>query len=694
MTNLEAFINKEKEYFKSMNLNINWSDSKWEVSEWLPHRGQDHSILFKTIRKITKTVPDQYFLPIEEELPFLFSEFSKAVIVNIVRRRNIGYMSARNYVIACRRIHVICNMKNDYSPENITLNHCNELMNFLKGCGYSETNLYDSSKAVKVIVDILNKNSITSKPIKFIYTKKSPHRYHDYTPLSSSENDTVRKGKKLPSKEAFMAYAECTNNPINNYEEILLRTIDLLIATGQRANEVAYLPYDCWVVKEKVDENGQQLKDVNGKVLVDYGLRYYAVKPFQTRVHWLAEQDVDLAKRSIERLKELTLPFREIVKFHENNPGRLWDLDPESLISDDELLEYFGFNNVNNLHLNFDRKGIKAYLVKENTNRPYFQSGNRLKRYTKQYIYKVSEIEKCFAKNHKDFIINAISSTSKLMISDILSIRPEGAFRFKRKANTIKVDIGVTKLSEINRALGSYSNFESTFDRRGLKELDGGKIILKSHDFRHWRNTLYEKGGMSNVQQALAMGRKDLAQNVVYQHTNEKERTNLQRDFIEHNSIANKVEFLHDGIKNKAIVGDLTDTYHSLLKNKEYDNAEMFLKTQASAMHITPYGACTHDFSQHPCKKHLACWDNCSHLHLTGAKEERENLEDILNSSKKSLDQMRKESDIIFGKDKWIEKTESLINNIEKGLSLTTGRVFPDGDSKGINFNNKRNDSV
>jgi hypothetical protein len=40
-------------------------------------------------------------------------------------------------------------------------------------------------------------------------------------------------------------------------------------------------------------------------------------------------------------------------------------------------------------------------------------------------------------------------------------------------------------------------------------EADGSRISLRTHQSRHWRNTLYKLGGMTEIQQALAMGRKD-----------------------------------------------------------------------------------------------------------------------------------------------------------------------------------------
>ena len=50
---------------------------------------------------------------------------------------------------------------------------------------------------------------------------------------------------------------------------------------------------------------------------------------------------------------------------------------------------------------------------------------------------------------------------------------------------------------------------------------------------------------------------------------------------------------------------------YQYLLNQDPVVAETFLNTHVMAAHVTPYGACAHDFSKNPCPKHLKCFDNC-----------------------------------------------------------------------------------
>jgi hypothetical protein len=203
---------------------------------------------------------------------------------------------------------------------------------------------------------------------------------------------------------------------------------------------------------------------------------------------------------------------------------------------------------------------------------------------------------------------------------------------------------------------------------------------------------------MSNVQQALAMGRKRLDQNIAYQHTNLLERTQSHHDYIAFSSIGEKMAYMHDGIRTKAVVGSITETYHHLREIEGNETAEKFLLTHAQAMHITPYGACGHDFSQTPCPKHLQCWDNCSHLHRTPSPAEESRLSMQIVAQERILAQLKEHGTGDFGSDVWIDDLEKKLANMKRALALKPQgqpvRVFPHGKSIGEQFLKSRGSSV
>ena len=186
-------------------------------------------------------------------------------------------------------------------------------------------------------------------------------------------------------------------------------------------------------------------------------------------------------------------------------------------------------------------------------------------------------------------------------------------------------------------------------------------------------------------------------QNTTYQHTTLKERTQSHKDFIAFNSISEKLTFLHEGIRTNKILGNITDTYNLLIKKKGIDTAETFLKTHAHAIHLTPFGGCTHDFSQAPCPKHLQCWNGCSHLHRTNTPGETERIKEQLEFSTKALEEMKSNSEE-YGSNVWIKDLENKVANLKKAIMIKPSTspipVSPEGIQMTIPINERKTSSV
>lgn len=686
---LEAFIRQEQKIFLTLPIETSWESIRWEVKDWLPYRLKAPTITFETHRQSLERYG--YPVPPKAPLPLLFQDFSKAVVIHLQRTRGLNFSMVAAYNIAVRRLYNALFERKESDPSQLTRGDFDRVVEFLRVSGYK--NLYDAISHLKVIAELIDKLQITKIAIHFEHNARPEKTRHDY--ISPHDPDrTVKQRKydnKLPSREAMEAYAICTNNPLSDGEEILLRVIDLLIATGQRGNEVSVIPYDCWVERPIRDALGEVILDANGKPIIECGIRYFAEKCFQSRVHWFAESDVPLARRAVERLKSLTKEQREISMWQECHPRRIWKYSPDEVITESEVIKWLGFSNQRNLFLYLSRNGI----------RPYEQSDRRgRKAASRRYV--AGEIERLIVPklgNHAALTENVRGKLHiVLKTSETLAIAFDGQFRFGgREDNVFRAVPRRVTLLDINKALGAVPNFPSIFSRRLLVEADGTPIRLTSHQPRHWRNTIYQLTGMSDVQQALALGRKRLDQNKFYQHTSIEEDTATHQEFLAFNSYQERIDFLHTSIRNGQIQGPLVDSYQTLLQEKGIKSAEAFLTVHATALHVTPFGSCTHDFSQAPCPKHLQCWNNCSHLHLMGTQSERENLQEQADRLNSAILIMRERGDGEAGSDVWLADQERKLSNIQTVLSRDHGafeQVFPRGEPITISEENKRHSSV
>lgn len=683
---LTKFVEEQKAYFNDLNLEINWDDYKWDVSKWIPHRGSDKYLDFRTIK--SKLTELQSGKPIPPE----YSDFMKSMALYLRRKRNTGFISIRNYVMEMRRLYtIVMAPRKEVSPTQLTRWHFEQAHQYRKEERYK--NLYDSAANLKLIADTVDDLKILNSKISFEHGLKQKRSYHKVENLQQIYDDEQRDESKTPSMELFEAYAQCTNNPINDNEEILLRTIDLLIAMGQRGNEVTVIPLDCWVEKEKYDKKGVIVRDANGDPIKNYGIRYFAEKHHEPRIHYLSDQDVPFTRRAITRLEELTKEIREVAAWQEEN-GKIWPFEND-VIDDDSLLKIMCFASPFGLHKYMERKQIETVKEDCNMSRGVNHGG---KRYLRRRWYKTNDIEAKLVDakpDHFDFRVNENGNIKTVLkTSEILSIRFEGAYRFKeRGTNLMRIFPHRTTLKEINYALGAVAGYQSIFERRDFTEADGSRMKTTSHSFRHWRNTIYQLTGMTNVQQALALGRKDITQNPYYQHETLREKTEEHRNFVSFNDNIEKINYLRKGIKSGSIKGPLASLYEKIKKEQNSENADEFLSTHASALHVTPFGGCTHDFSQTPCTKHLQCWNGCSNLHRTTESKENDRLESLLKELTKLYDNLGKKTD---SNSVWLQDLKTKIDNLKKALDIKPinkpVQVFPDGEQ--LNLFSTRTSSV
>jgi hypothetical protein len=692
---LEGFIKQEKVIFQSLSIPTPWESALWSVQHWLPQRLKQQTITFETQRQSLEK--NGYSVPPKAALPSDFQDFCKALIVYLQRTRSLKFSMVAAYNIAVRRLYNPLFERRVSDPTQLTRGDFDRVVEFLRGSGYK--NLYDAISHLQVIADTIDKLQLTDTAIHFTHDAKPEKSRHEFISLHDPDRAVKQRksDERLPSREAMEAYAICSNNPLSDGEEILLRVIDLLIATGQRGNEVAVIPSDCWVERPIKGTTGEVVVDAHDKPLVECGIRYFAEKQFQSRVHWLAESDIPLARRAVERLKTLTNEQREIAAWQELHPGRIWSYPPQSVISDAKVLDWLGFSEARsasrNLYLFLTRNGVHPF-----DDEPDEKRGRSLRR-----RYVAGEIERLIVprlRGHAALTEN-VGGRVRIVLrtSETLAIAFDGQFRFGgREANVFRAVPRRVTLGDINHALGDDEKYTSIFSRRSLTESDGTPIRLTSHQPRHWRNTIYHLTGMSDVQQALALGRKRLDQNVYYQHTSIEESIAAHHEFLAFNSYHERIEFLHTGIRDKRIHGALTDSYHALLSDKGTTTAEAFLTVHVTAQHVTPFGGCIHDFSQAPCPKHLQCWNGCSHLHLMGTPSERVNLEKQAKNLTKAISIMRDAGTGEAGSDVWLADQENKLNNLKSVLARDTNggvqSVFPNGRPITVMDSDKRHSSV
>lgn len=166
------------------------------------------------------------------------------------------------------------------------------------------------------------------------------------------------------------------------------------------------------------------------------------------------------------------------------------------------------------------------------------------------------------------------------------------------------------------RSRGTGNHEDSVFQRLEIIDPRTGEFVkFTSHDVRHWLNTIYQNGGLTEDQIALIFNRRHQKQNAVYDQTSNRERS----------------ERMKHAIRNKIAVGTATDTYTALAEFSRED-AEDYLAAVVRMVNPMPHGVCMLDWSTAPCPHNLSCFScetespgPCEHLIVDPGNEDHVN---------------------------------------------------------------------
>ena len=168
---------------------------------------------------------------------------------------------------------------------------------------------------------------------------------------------------------------------------------------------------------------------------------------------------------------------------------------------------------------------------------------------------------------------------------------------FDRHRPTSPCCFGPVSYSQISTQLGRgvlLQGTSSIFSRHGLTEPDGSPIRLRTHQLRHYLNTIAQQGGLSQLDIAKWSGRKTIQQNEAYDHVSAYERANQIQDAI------------GDGTR---MMGPLATLPEPLPMTREE-----YARLRAPTAHLTEIGVCTHDWAAMPCLWFLRCHDCEKHV--------------------------------------------------------------------------------
>jgi hypothetical protein len=490
---------------------------------------------------------------------------------------------------------------------------------------------YQAETAAKIagqlaeISKFLVENDLCQMKTAWVNPLKKPN---DLGIRIGAEADKARE-KKLPSKEAIEALAYIFQTPESAAEVFVTSTLALMYCFPQRINEVVRLPYNC-----EVEEDDEQKPH--------YGLREPGSKGFDDSVRWIVPTMEPVARAAIKNLKDASSEARKVALWYEKNPAKVYLL-PE-----------------------FEYLREKTYVTQDEVGAILYGKLKPMKSWCN------AEKVGIVIPKHYSFVDVERVVLGKLP-KDIFQTSPalkysESLFivrRFELDATLNAYACIVDRIShgEITARLGSSGSATSIFEKRGFKEVDGTVIDMRSHQARHYLNTLAQANGASQLDIAMWSGRADPSQNSVYDHVTPGE-------------ILTKTKAIAVAAGSQLFSGVTEIPKVRVVAHRDDATGKLITGTA----HATLYGMCRHDYASSPCQIHRDCLNCHEHVCVKGNTVKLENIRRLRNETEVLLTKAEvAEQQSKHGASRWVVHQRKTLIHCEQLLSILENPAISDG---------------
>lgn len=582
------FINMAKNDLEIFGKDLLFDSNIWDITETNPGKQNTRqNIIFSNLecsKEFNKFTIDN-LTPLKE--PFL--SFAKAYL-----RYKQGMEPVKSLIplITSMRLleQALIEMTQTANPVNITTDVLNRAIAIGKE-NFTDAVVYRQGAFLQKVAQFISEKRISKIPIDW---KNSAKRPNDAQRVGKKADD--RRNEKMPSKRALEALPEIFFKATEPKDILITSIIAILFGAPNRIGEVLLLQEYCEVIQKSSDGKEQ------------YGLRWYPEKGAEPMVKWIIPSMVDVVKKAINQIREQTKEARKVSKWYETNPKSLYLVEEleylrlkKTITSKEASLILFGIEDSRSIVSFYKTLGVKYNI--ENIKDDGYKRGPR-----RRALVLFDDFEKAIINLlPKDFPY--INKEKGFKYSETLLI--QRLYEYNYQKSTFLPVIDGFHIGFINDTLGGREGFikSSIFEKFGYKEPDGSTIKVTTHQFRHYLNTLAQKGGASQLDIAKWSGRKEINQNRAYDHVTADEMLLLVKNAVGNEDMLMSQLSNIEGIKKKVVIS-----------RDEY--AQLKVRTA----HKTDFGVCIHDFSMMPCQLHMDCLNCTEQVCIKGDKNSNERI--------------------------------------------------------------------
>ncbi|NEX60092.1 integrase [Noviherbaspirillum galbum] len=631
--NLAKFIDHARNDLTSFGANLNFDTDWWDVTDYYSKKGHRNS------KQGTITIHFSQRLK-EGGAPFCdqVKGFAKAYI-----RSNLGNRASASFtfaITAFRALNEAIQQLDVQSLVDCDASVFNKAAEFIR----AKTDVGDNESAGYMLAKIaryLDEKGMVYAPL---------HNWH-YPRIRKATGGRVgpefeqRRQQKMPDPAALDGLAQAFHLAAEPRDVLITSVAAILCSAPERINEVMVLPENC-----EVEQDGK-----DGRKYL--GLRWAGSKGAADHIKWILPGMTDVVREALARIRRITEPAREMARWYEQNPEKLF-LPPElEHLRDQDIMVLDKVWQIVNLAPN--KRAVRSWMQKAGIPFIYIPFQHPIQGEIQIKAARFADIER--------HIVNTLppgfpiyDEGRDLKYSEALLVIPGGLFGNRSDGDGSRCMFEVVKYHHIGCALGQnkLSGSTTVFQRVGIDA--EGKLGMRSHQFRHWLNTLAQGANLSQVDIAKWSGRASVHQNVAYDHVSSEEIVTKLREAV--------------GDHAKAI-GPLAE----IPKNLPVSRVE-FATMAVPTAHVTLYGFCIHDFTSTPCEMFRKCLDCREHVCIKGIPDKTQRVRQALEETKQML--VRAQQAVVeevYGAEDWVATNQAAVNRMEQLLAILTDPTVADG---------------
>jgi hypothetical protein len=519
------------------------------------------------------------------------------------------------------------------NPTEIRGETLNRAVQMLGGVGHYRAN--QIALELEKLAVFLVGNHLVTAPLEWKSPIKKPGMC--YAARVGKDFDALR-ASRLPSPEALAALAHIFRTATKPGDVLVSSIMAILCAAPSRIGEVFLLSADCEVIRN--DSRGTAV----------YGLRWYPEKGAPPQTKPIITSMVDVVREALDKIRALTKPARTVSAWYERHPTEIYlpvsleYLRAKQTLNTEELAQVVFATPTTDA-------GVGNWVYRQKIQR------RTPRRVGMAADYAFADVEAAVIKllpRGFPFVNEEIGLRySAALLCHLRGLRHAATATYRGAVEMIGI-------SDVLRLVSAQQDKVSIFERFGYVERDGTPIRVRTHQLRHYLNTLAQAGGLSQLDVAVWSGRANIHQNGVYDHVSDRDALAL----------------LDDNTRNDRHIPATLSTRRkaALIKRDEFE------RLQVKTAHTTEFGFCVHDFAMLPCQLHMDCLNCDEHLCLKGDKVRNENLRRWRDETKALLEASNvAQSDGIEGADRWTQHQTRTLARVEQIIEVYEDQAVPNG---------------